>query len=72
MDNQPKTVDVLLEDVVTDAVELFEGDRRAAEAWLNQPLRAIGYEVPTLYMNSPEKIQNVRDIIGRLEHGVWT
>jgi len=53
-------------------VGLFEGDRRAAEAWLNQPLRAIGYEVPTLYMNSPEKIQNVRDIIGRLEHGVWT
>jgi putative toxin-antitoxin system antitoxin component (TIGR02293 family) len=72
MDNQPKTVDALLEDVVTAAVGLFEGDRRAAEAWLNQPLRAIGYEVPTLYMNSPEKIQNVRDIIGRLEHGVWT
>tara|TARA_R110001599_G_scaffold348060_1_gene574923 strand:- start:493 stop:711 length:219 start_codon:yes stop_codon:yes gene_type:complete len=72
MDNQRKTVDTLREDVVTAAVKLFEGDQRAAKAWLNQPLRAIDDEVPVLYMDSPEKIQEVRDIIGRLEHGVWT
>ena len=72
MDNQPKTVDTLLEDVVTAAVGLFEGDRRAAEAWLNQPLRAIGDEVPAFVHGFSRKIQEVRDIIGRLEHGVWT
>ncbi|MGO1463038.1 MAG: antitoxin Xre/MbcA/ParS toxin-binding domain-containing protein [Marinobacter sp.] len=72
MESQQKTVDTLREDVVTAAVELFEGDQRAAKAWLNQPLRAIGNEVPALYMNSPEKIQEIRDIIGRLGHGVWT
>ncbi|MFL1404622.1 antitoxin Xre/MbcA/ParS toxin-binding domain-containing protein [Marinobacter sp. M1N3S26] len=72
MDNQPKTIDALREDVVTAAVELFEGDRRAADAWLSQPLRAIGNEAPLVYMDSPEKIQAVKDVVGRLEHGVWT
>ena len=59
-------------EVYAAAVELFEGDQKAALAWLNQPLRAIGHEVPSEYMNSPEKIQEVKDVIGRLEHGVWT
>lgn len=72
MDNQPETIDALREDVVTAAVELFEGDRQAADAWLSKPLRAIDNEAPLVYMDSPEKIQTVRDIIGRLEHGVWT
>mgnify|MGYP003628187560 FL=1 len=72
MENQQKPVNTLRDDVVTAAVKLFEGDQRAAKTWLNQPLRAIGDKVPALYMDSPEKIQEVRDIIGRLEHGVWT
>jgi putative toxin-antitoxin system antitoxin component (TIGR02293 family) len=53
-------------------VELFEGDRQAAIVWLNRPLRALGHKVPAVYMDSPERIQEVREIIGRLEHGVWT
>lgn len=72
MDNQKKTVEALREDVFAEAVELFESDRKAALAWLHQPLRAIGHEVPSEYMNSPENIQEVRNVIGRLEHGVWT
>ena len=71
MDNQQKTTDALRDEVFAAAVELFEGDQQAADAWLNQPLRAIGNEVPTVYMDSPERIETVRDIIGRLEHGVW-
>jgi putative toxin-antitoxin system antitoxin component (TIGR02293 family) len=72
MDCQQKTVDTLREDVVSAAVELFEGDRQAAIVWLNRPLRALGHKVPAVYMDSPERIQEVREIIGRLEHGVWT
>ena len=63
MDNQQKTIDAFREDVVTAAVELFEGDRRAAEAWLNQPLRAIGDEVPALYMDSPEKFRKYATLL---------
>lgn len=72
MNNQQKTVDTLRADAINAAVELFEGDQQTATAWLNKPLRAIGDKVPALYMDSPEKIQEVRDIIGRLEHGAWT
>jgi putative toxin-antitoxin system antitoxin component (TIGR02293 family) len=72
MDCQQRTIDTVHEDVVAAAVRLFEGDRKAAIDWLNQPLRALGYKTPALYMDSPERIQEVLDIIGRLEHGVWT
>lgn len=72
MDNQQKTIGALRDEVFEAALELFEGDQRAANLWLNQPLLAIGYKAPFAYMNSPERIQTVRNIIGRLEHGVWT
>lgn len=72
MDNQKRSLEALREEVIAAAVELFEGDRQAAIGWLNRELRAIGYAVPSEYMNSPEKIQEVRNVIGRLEHGVWT
>jgi putative toxin-antitoxin system antitoxin component (TIGR02293 family) len=62
----------LLAQVTAEAVELFEGDSQAADDWLRRPLRAIGYEIPDDFMNSPKKIGIVRDIIGRLEHGVFT
>ena len=72
MNHQQKTMNILHDEVIAAAVELFEGDRKAATGWLNQPLRALGYKTPALYMDSPERIQEVLDIIGRLEHGVWT
>jgi putative toxin-antitoxin system antitoxin component (TIGR02293 family) len=72
MDCQQRTIDTVHEDVVAAAVRLFEGDRKAAIDWLNQPLLALGHQVPASYMDSPERIQEVLEIIGRLEHGVWT
>lgn len=66
------TINELRSEVIAAVVELFEGDKQAAESWLNQPLRAILYETPLEYMNSPEKIRTLREVIGRLEHGVWT
>lgn len=59
-------------EVTAAAVKLFEGDSQAAQAWLNKPLQAIGNEKPYDFMDSPKKIGIVRNIIGRLEHGVWT
>jgi putative toxin-antitoxin system antitoxin component (TIGR02293 family) len=64
--------DELRAKVTAEAVELFEGDSQAANDWLNRPLRAIGYEIPYRFMDSATKIGIVRDIIGRLEHGVVT
>ncbi len=72
MTDQLQMIDELRGEAIAAAIELFEGDRQAAGAWLSQPLRAIGYEAPLVYMDSPERIQTVQNIIGRLEHGIWT
>ena len=70
MDNS-EIIDQLRAEVITAAVNLFEGNEEAAMAWLNRPLRAIGYEKPVDYMTSTEELQRLRDVIGQLEHGVW-
>lgn len=49
------------------AVSLFEGDLEAAEKWLSQPLPALGGLTP---IQAP--LEEVLDLIGRLEHGVFT
>lgn len=67
---QQEDLDRLLAIVTGEAVSLFEGDQNAADKWLNKPLRAINYEIPMEYMDTPDKIQQVRDIIGRIEHGI--
>jgi|AntDeeMetagen681_2_1112603.scaffolds.fasta_scaffold07836_2 putative toxin-antitoxin system antitoxin component (TIGR02293 family) len=72
MTDQLQKIDELRALAVEDAVQLFEGNRHAADAWLGQPLIAIGGETPSEYMDSPEKIRTVRDIIARLEHGILT
>ncbi|MEC9040743.1 MAG: MbcA/ParS/Xre antitoxin family protein [Pseudomonadota bacterium] len=58
--------------VISNATELFEGDQEMAEKWLSKPLPAIGNEVPINYIDTSERAQQLLDIIGRLEHGVWT
>ena len=65
-------IECLRAQVVSRAVELFEGDRQMAQNWLSKHLRAIGNEIPTDYIDSPERAQHLLDIIGRLEHGIWT
>jgi len=59
-------------EVMAAALELFEGDRQMAESWLSKPLAAIGNETPINYIDTPEHAHQLLDIIGRLEHGVWT
>ena len=64
--------EVMQTEVMAAALALFEGDRQMAESWLSKPLPAIGNEIPTDYIDSPERAKQLLDIIGRLEHGVWT
>lgn len=71
MTDRLQMIDELEYEAIAAAVELFEGDRQAAESWLNTPLRAIGNEKPSDYMDTPEKIYTLKNVIGRLEHGVW-
>lgn len=54
------------------ALELFEGDTEKAARWFTQPNRALG-DVSPLEMAATETgAREVENLIGRLEHGVFS
>ncbi|MEH6562093.1 MAG: antitoxin Xre/MbcA/ParS toxin-binding domain-containing protein [Marinobacter sp.] len=57
---------------IAEAVELFEGNQKLADQWLSGPVRALGDKKPNDLLKYEEGIQQVRDVIGRLEHGIVT
>ena len=54
------------------ALELFEGDARAAERWLSSPRRALGGATPLELARTEDGAGEVEALIGRLEHGVFS
>lgn len=54
------------------AVALFEGDVGETLEWLTQPKKALGDKVPLSYSRSELGAREVENLIGRLEHGVFT
>jgi putative toxin-antitoxin system antitoxin component (TIGR02293 family) len=54
------------------AVELFEGDAKAATRWLQAPQRAFGGQIPLDLASTEIGTRQVEHLIGRLEHGVFT
>ena len=58
--------------VFEKAVELFEGDVRRAVAWLVNPKKALGNQSPLEYSRTELGAREVEDLIGRLEHGVFS
>ncbi len=53
-------------------VALFEGDVPETVEWLTQPKKALGDKVPLSYSRSELGAREVENLIGRLEHGVFT
>ncbi len=54
------------------AVHLFDGDAAAARAWLARPCKALGRVPPLVVAETELGARAVEDVIGRLEHGVFT
>ena len=54
------------------ALELFEGDGKAALNWLNTPKRAFNEQTPLVYSRTELGAREVENLIGRLEHGVFS
>jgi putative toxin-antitoxin system antitoxin component (TIGR02293 family) len=52
------------------ALELFEGDVRAAREWLTSEQLALGGLVPLELAKTDVGAREVDDLIGRLEHGI--
>jgi putative toxin-antitoxin system antitoxin component (TIGR02293 family) len=55
-----------------DALQLFEGDAESARRWLNESAKALGGDSPLQHLDTEAGAAEVRDLIGRLEHGVYT
>lgn len=54
------------------AQDLFDGDQEAARGWLTKPQRALGGATPLEIAKTEVGAREVEQIIGRLEHGVFT
>ncbi len=53
-------------------VELFEGDVASAVNWLTSPKRALNHQPPLLYARTELGAREVEDLMGRLDHGVFS
>lgn len=71
---QPVESDRLLRTsrIFGDALQLFEGDAEAARAWMSAPVRALGEISPLQACRTELGAHEVVNLIGRLEHGVFT
>jgi putative toxin-antitoxin system antitoxin component (TIGR02293 family) len=58
--------------VFEKAVELFEGDVAGAVTWLTSPKRALSHRTPLAYSRTELGAREVENLIGRLEHGVFS
>lgn len=58
--------------IFEDAVGLFEGDVPAAVNWLTTPRKALGDRPPLSYARTEPGAREVENLIGRLEHGIFS
>lgn len=58
--------------VFEKAVDLFEGDVDAARQWLTSPAKAFAKTMPLEMCETEVGAREVENLIGRLEHGVFS
>lgn len=54
------------------AEALFENDEKLAQSWMTSPVKALGGRKPIDMMQTSAEAGEVLNVIGRLEHGVFT
>jgi putative toxin-antitoxin system antitoxin component (TIGR02293 family) len=58
--------------VFRQAVDLFGGNITSAREWFTRPCRGLGWVAPLEMTRTEVGAREVEDLIGRLEHGVFT
>ena len=58
--------------ILVAAVGLFDGNEKEALRWLRNPVKALGNKRPVDMLSNDADTQIVLNVIGRLEHGVFT
>lgn len=58
--------------LLAQTFELFEGNREAAISWFISPNRALNAQSPIEVASTETGAREVENLIGRLEHGLFT
>jgi putative toxin-antitoxin system antitoxin component (TIGR02293 family) len=58
--------------VFEKAVDLFEGNLSSATNWLSTPRQALSDQTPLAYARTELGAREVENLMGRLEHGVFS
>lgn len=61
-----------LSEIFDAALDLFGGDNADAREWLLSPVRGLNNARPIDYARTDYGAREVRNLIGRLEHGVFS
>ncbi len=69
--NDPERI-LRLAGIYASAVNLFEGDKEAAHQWLTSRVRGLNNAKPIDFAKTDYGAREVRHLIGRLEHGVFS
>lgn len=67
----PDPYGLVPEALMVHAVETF-GDSQKAKAWLATPNRALGQRRPLDLMGDSEGCRQVDEILGRIDHGIFS
>jgi len=59
-------------ELIKAATDLFAGDEQSAAEWLSKPAKAMSGRKPIDMTNSDAEVRLALDLIGRLQHGVFT
>jgi putative toxin-antitoxin system antitoxin component (TIGR02293 family) len=54
------------------ALDVFDDDAAAVGRWLRTPLRALGGAAPLSLLDTDLGAQEALDVLGRIEHGVFS
>jgi putative toxin-antitoxin system antitoxin component (TIGR02293 family) len=54
------------------AFDLYDGNQEASRSWLTKPARALDGQTPLNFADTEAGAHEVENLIGRLEHGVYT
>ncbi|MGQ7275761.1 antitoxin Xre/MbcA/ParS toxin-binding domain-containing protein [Marinobacter sp. V034] len=65
-------LDQLRSQAYAEILDLFNGNKSAADHWVCSQVRGLNYRAPSELLNSPKGIDTVRTLIGRLKHGIPT
>jgi len=61
-----------MQSVFRRALQLFDGDTKAARRWLSNPQPALGGAIPLKLAETEVGAREVEAAIGRIEHGVYS